>query len=97
MNTPVSYGDIPKDERNRLARDAFRLKPKLRGIQFSTFLSAFLFSSMFTDEIWPKGNLSTFLARLAVHVVMAVVLNAIIWGVFGHRRLKTEVENIKNA
>jgi hypothetical protein len=94
MTTHVNYRDIPKEERKRLASEAYRRTPRLRTVRFAAVFLPILFSGLLADYIVPRNG--PFLYRLAVVVVFALILSASIWETLGRPRLKVEVEKLEN-
>ena len=92
---PVSYRDIPKQERTRFVETAYHQKPRLRVVRFAAFLVPMMFSGLLTDLVVSKAG--PFLLRLGFHILFAVGLCVIVWEIFGRPRLHAEVEKLKNA
>jgi hypothetical protein len=95
MNMHINYADIPKEERKRLGTKAFHETPQLRVVLFTAFFISFLFSSFFADSVLSKSV--PFLDRLGFVAICTSILSVIIWTTFGRRRLKAEVERLRNA
>ena len=95
MNMHISYTDIPKDERRKLGVEAFRQAPHLRVVLFAAVFISILFSSFVADYGLSKSV--PFLDRLGFVVICAPIMSVIIWTILGRRRLKAEVERLKNA
>jgi hypothetical protein len=91
----ISYRDIPKEERKRLATKAFDLTPRLRNLQFVSVVVPMVVSGVITDSIVPKHD--AFMSRLGVCVLIALVLCAIVQQFFVQPRLKAAIEKLKNA
>ena len=95
MTTHINYRDIPKEERKRLATEAYRRTPRLRAVRFAAVFLPILLSGPLSDYVVPKNG--PFLPHLSVAVVFALILSASIWETLGRPRLRTEVEKLKNA
>jgi hypothetical protein len=94
MTTYVRFRDIEKGERKRLSAEASR-QPHLRAALFAAIFVPLLLSGPLADYVAPMGSLS--LAHFGARLVAALILAAIIWEIFGRRRLKADVEKLKNA
>lgn len=95
MTTHVNYRDIPKEERNLLAAEAYRRTPRLRVVRFAAAFLPILFSRLLADYVVPRNG--PYISRLAVVVAFALILSASIWETLGRPRLRAEVEQLKNA
>ena len=94
MKTYIYYRDIDKGERKRLAMEASK-QPRLRVILFVSILIPLLLSGVLADSIVSKNG--PFWEHLVVRLVSALILAGIIWEIFGRRRLRADIEKLKNA
>ena len=95
MKTHVPYRDIPVKERKELGAEVYRRSPGLKILLFVVVLGSVLGTKLVLDHVWPQKGFS--LARSATAVGGAVILFTIIWEIFGRRRLRAEVETLKNS
>ena len=93
MTSYISYRDIPKGERKRLAKEALRL-PRIRAIWIPSFFVILLVAGLITDRIVPRQAM---LAHLVVDVAIAMTLYAICYALLIGPRLKIEIEKLRNA
>ena len=106
MLAQVSYAEIPKDEKKRLAAEAFRLTPGLRKLRLlAVFVSAFV-SSLVSGAIGDRlisrrapfeSITAAFVAQWLIALAVALILYAILWESFGRHRLKAAIKKLKNA
>jgi hypothetical protein len=93
MEAYVRFRDIEKGERKRLAAEVMR-RPRLRAALFAAVIAPILLSGPLADSVAPRGRpLEDIVARM----VAAFLLAAIIWETFGRRRLRADVEKLKNV
>lgn len=94
MKAHIKYGDIEKSERRRLTAEILR-QPRFRILLFAFFLISFFSAGAITDYVVARNG--PFLERFGIKVVAALVLFTVIWELPGRRRIKQEVERLKNA
>jgi hypothetical protein len=94
MKAYVTYQEIEKGERKRLVAEVSR-QPWSRGILFLSIFIPLLVSGTIADSLSPAKRPS--FEYFGIRFASAVILAALFWESFGRRRLKQEVEKIKNA
>jgi hypothetical protein len=97
MNAYVSYAEIPRAERKRLGREAYREEPVLRLILFAAILGGLMFSGLVLDQIKSRYGPISVPTDFAIRIPAAVIFCAVIWEPFGRGRFKAAVEKLKNS
>ena len=97
MSAFVPYADIPKDERQRLAKDAYREEPVIRIILFAGIMGSIVFSDIVVRYVVSRHGPMTLPKHLGLRLAAALFFTGIVWESFGRRRLKAAVEKLKNS
>lgn len=94
MSEFVTYSEIPKAERKRLATIAFREFPELRIIQTGAmFLATIVGLEATNGLLGTKASLKHF----GVSILFVLILFGILWEIFLRRRLKRKIETLLNG
>jgi hypothetical protein len=94
MITHAKLRDIPKAELNRLTAEAYRRSPGLRTIRIITFLIPFFTYISISRELAATHDPYF---RIMVGVPVALIVSAVIWTLFGSRRLMIEIRALRKS
>jgi hypothetical protein len=93
MTTRISYREIPKEERKRLAKEAYR-KPAFLMIKFAAILAAMICGDYVANKmVAERYSLQNFFIAAIVAICVAVVIKLMLFDPL----IRREVEKTKNA
>ena len=94
MTAKIDYGDIPKEERKRLAA-VIRGRPTYRAMVVAGVVLAIVFSRDIADRIVPTKE--SFWLHFTVDILVAGCLAGLVTLLLIRPFLKREIEKAKNA
>jgi len=95
MTHPISYREISRTERKRLAVEVMKRVPSLRRLQLGVILFSTFIAPTVRKLVLPNQE-SVLVRALAVGLI-AGAFCAFGWYAFGESRLRREIERLKNA